>query len=95
MLNSASTRPYGPNYDGNGLRVYPKQTQKQREARYRRALRKKGFLLRKCRFRNPDVFGLSLSCLLDGRNRYVLGSGMNGYSLTLEDVEAWTQKLCT
>ena len=94
MPKSSSTRPYGPHYDGNGLRVYPKQSQKQREARYRRALKKNGFLLRKSRFRNPGVFSVGLYCILDGRNRYVSGSEGNGFSLTLDNVETWTQKLC-
>ena len=87
--------PFGSDYDGNGLRVYPSLSQKQREARCRWALRKNGFLLRKSRFRNPGVFSVGLYCILDDRNRYIAGSGGNGYSLTLDNVEAWTQKLCS
>ena len=95
MLCDQIQVPYDKFHDGNGLRVYPKQTQKQREARCRRALKKNGFLLRKSRFRNPGVFSVGLYCILDDRNRYVSGSGGNGYSLTLDNVEAWTQKLCS
>jgi len=93
MPTASLSSPIGPSYDGDELRVYPYQSQKQREARCRRILRQNRFLLRKSRFRNPGLFGFGLFCILDVTNRYIAGSEGNGYSLTLDDVETWTQHL--
>jgi len=60
---------------------------KVRENRMRRIAKRRGYVLTRCRYRDPRAIGYGGYILADIQNRAVLGTSPHEYSATLDDVE--------
>ena len=69
-------------------------TQKAREDRVRRKLRRNGYLLKKTPARSWLRREYGAGCLvIDSGNCVIVGGGGRGYRASLEDVEDWASEL--
>jgi hypothetical protein len=60
-----------------------------RESRLRSCARRRGLILKKCRYRNPETLGYGGFMLVEASMNYVvLGSHPYLYSATLEEIAA-------
>ncbi len=66
--------------------------ERREENRLRAAITRAGYMLRKCRSRNPDNSGYGLFCILDPSTNFIVhggGGAFGSYTLELDDVADW------